>query len=139
MCASNLEKGKDLLCGIGFTHQSPMLSKMPNNSFSDPESTCRLKRKQKVRELITSNAVAESLAFTREAPPLLPNNPLHKVFLKTLIVSLYAAAEECDAAMIINTVSNFPLTGDIASVPLSTDVLAWLYIDWLHPAQSWSR
>ena len=83
-----------------------MLSKMPKNSFSEPESTCRLKRKQNVSELTTSNVVLVPLAFTSEAPPLLPNTPLHKVFLKTFIVSLFAAAVEYDAAIKINMASN---------------------------------
>ena len=79
---------------------------MPKNSFSEPESTCRLKRKQNVSELTTSNVVLVPLAFTSEAPPLLPNTPLHKVFLKTFIVSLFAAAVEYDAAIKINMASN---------------------------------
>ena len=93
-----------------------MLSNMPKNSFSEPDSTCKLNRKQYVREAITSDIVALSVALTREAPPLFPNSPLHSVFLKTFIVSWLAVAEEHDAMMSIIRVGNFSLS-DMVWVP----------------------
>ena len=83
-------------------------------------------------ELITSNDLALPLAFTSVAPPLLPNSPLHKVFLKTFIVSLLAVAVEHDAVININMRSNFSLREVMVLVPVSIHVPTKLDCDSVH-------